>query len=48
MSDLKAKKVFDEFDSDKDGFVDKWELKRALEKAGQQPALKVSFLSCFH
>lgn len=40
MSD-KARKAFEEFDEDGDGFVDKFELKRALEKAGQQPSIKV-------
>jgi Ca2+-binding EF-hand superfamily protein len=40
MSD-KARRAFDEFDEDKDGYVDKFELKKALEKAGQQPSLQV-------
>ncbi len=36
-----AERAFAEFDLDGDGHIDRNELKKALEKAGQQPSIQV-------
>ena len=37
MSDSELRKAFDAMDEDKNGTIDQFELKKALEKAGLQP-----------
>jgi Ca2+-binding EF-hand superfamily protein len=41
-------KGFNLIDDDKDGFIEYWELKKAYEKAGLQPAIQVTNASSIH